>query len=255
MIQTTVFQVDDYGPWTVTPSPRPEMDLQTLQSRLYAEIAGFVGDREGYAFYTRGDNIVAITNRLDRDAHEQLQASIGNRYPVTVSVGFDVGATPRAALASASAQLRAAGSAQDDTRTATCQGETTDADAGEVTVGHFDIENATDRLTDRLDAFEVYTTVQQWYGTLARHLYQEHESLAFFVGGDNVVAVCPSLDQEAYHDVIDYVTSKTDVPFRVGVGTGQTARQAGMAAKHGLEQGRETDQAVVMVDQCPAPGV
>ncbi|UPM43838.1 GTP cyclohydrolase IIa [Halocatena salina] len=255
MIQATVFQVDDYGPWTVTPSPRPEMDLQTLQSRLYAEIAGFIGDREGYAFYTRGDNIVAITNRLDQDAHERLQASIGNRYPVTVSVGIDVGDTPRAALAGASAQLRAAGSAQDDTRTATCRGETADADAGEVTVGHFDIENATDRLTDRLDAFEVYTTVQQWYGTLARHLYQEHESLAFFVGGDNVVAICPPLDQETYHDVIDRVTSRTDVPFRVGVGTGKTTHRAGMAAKHGLEQGRETDRAVVMVDGCPTPSV
>lgn len=255
MIQATVFQIDDYGPWTVTPSPRPEMDLQALQSRLYAEIAGFVGDREGYAFYARGDNIVGITNGMDQDAHEQLQASIGNRYPVTVSVGIDIGDTPRTALSGASSQLRATGSAQDETRTATCRGETTDTDADAVTVGHFDIEDATGRLTDQLDAFEVYTTVQQWYGTLARYLYREHEALSFFVGGDNVVAVCPTLDQETYHDVIDRVTEQTDVPFRVGVGSGKTAHQAGMAAKHGLEQGRERDQAVVMVDQTPAPSV
>lgn len=251
MIQATVFQIDDYGPWTVTPSPRPEMDLQTLQSRLYAEIAEFVGDREGYAFYARGDNIIGITNGMDQDAHEQLQASIGNRYPVTVSVGIDAGETPRAALAGASSQLRATGSAQDETRTAICRGETIDEAAGEVTVGHFDIEDATNRLTDRFDAFEVYTTVQQWYGTLARHLYREHEALAFFVGGDNVVAVCPTLDQETYHDVIDSVTDRTDVPFRVGVGTGTTVHRAGMAAKHGLERGREEDRSVVMVDQSP----
>lgn len=255
MIQATVFQVDDYGPWTVTPTPRPEMDLQTLQSRLYAEIAGFVGNRDGYAFYTRGDNIVGITNGIDRDAHERLQASLGNRYPVTVSVGLGIGETPATALSGASSELRAAGSAQDETRTAICGGETLEMDTGQVTVGHFDIENATDRLTDRLDAFEVYTTVHQWYGTLARYLYREHDALSFFVGGDNVVAVCPTLDQERYHDAIDHVTDRTDVPFRVGVGTGTTAHRAGIAAKHGLERGRDEDRAVVMVDRSPTPSV
>lgn len=255
MIQATVFQADDYGPWTVTPAPRPEMDLQILQSRLYAEIAGVVGDREGYAFYTRGDNVVGITNGIDRDAHERLQASLGNRYPVTVSVGIGTGETPATALSEASSQLRAAGSAQDEARTAVCRGETLETEIGEVTVGHFDIENATGRLTDRLDAFEAYTTIQQWYGTLARRLYSDHDALAFFVGGDNVVAVCPTLDRAIYHDVIEYVTDQTDVPFRVGVGTGTTAREAGMAAKHGLERGRERDRDVVLVDQPPTPSV
>ena len=38
MIQMTLIQIDNYGPWTVTPNPRTESDLQILQSTLYAEL-------------------------------------------------------------------------------------------------------------------------------------------------------------------------------------------------------------------------
>lgn len=247
MIQTTVFQLDEYGPWTVTPSPRAEMDLQVLQSRLYADIAAFVGEREGYAFYTRGDNIIGITNGLDSADHERLQASLRNRYPVSVSVGIGSGETPRTAVAAASAELRTAGSAQDETRTDVCRGDTLDK-TGTVHVGHFDIESATERFTDRLGAFETYTAIHRWYGTLARHLYQEYDALSFFVGGDNVVAICPDLDEQAYRDVITHVTEIDGIPFRVGVGTGRTAHKAGMAAKHALERGRERNRSVVMTE-------
>lgn len=247
MIQATVFQLDEYGPWTVTPSPRSEMDLQVLQSQLYADIASFVGDRGGYAFYTRGDNIIGITNGLAGADHEQLQASLRNRYPVSVSVGIGAGETPRAALSTASAELRTAGSAQDETRTGVCRGEPLD-DTGTVHVGHFDIESATERFTDRIGAFETYTAIHRWYGTLARHLHREHDALSFFVGGDNVVAICPELDEQAYRDVINHVTETVEIPFRVGVGSGQTAHKAGMAAKHALERGRERDRPVVMTE-------
>ncbi|WP_129116374.1 GTP cyclohydrolase IIa, partial [Halegenticoccus tardaugens] len=37
--QLTQIQIDNYGPWTVTPEPRREMDLQTMQSRLFADLA------------------------------------------------------------------------------------------------------------------------------------------------------------------------------------------------------------------------
>jgi len=64
--QLTLVHIDNYGPWTVTPDPRREVDLQTLQSRLYADVSQLVGNREGYAFFGRFDNMVAVTNGLDR---------------------------------------------------------------------------------------------------------------------------------------------------------------------------------------------
>ena len=84
--QVTLIQIDNYGPWTVTPEPRREVDLQTLQSRLYADLSQLVGNREGYVFFSRFDNMVAVTNGLDTDAHGLIQESVGNRYPVTVSL-------------------------------------------------------------------------------------------------------------------------------------------------------------------------
>ncbi len=38
MIQMTLIQIDNYGPWTVTPTPRAEADLQILQAELYADL-------------------------------------------------------------------------------------------------------------------------------------------------------------------------------------------------------------------------
>lgn len=38
MIQMTLIQIDNYGPWTVTPRPRNESDLQILQAELYADL-------------------------------------------------------------------------------------------------------------------------------------------------------------------------------------------------------------------------
>ena len=82
--QVTLVQIDNYGPWTVTPEPRREMDLQTLQSRLFADVAQFMGPRDAYVFSTRYDNMIAVTNGLDGAAHAALQESIAN--PITNSV-------------------------------------------------------------------------------------------------------------------------------------------------------------------------
>ncbi len=38
MIQMTLIQIDNYGPWTVTPNPRNESDLQILQAELFADV-------------------------------------------------------------------------------------------------------------------------------------------------------------------------------------------------------------------------
>ena len=80
--QVTHIQIDNYGPWTVTPEPCREVDLQTLQSRLYADLSQLLGNRDGYAFFTRFDNMVAVTNGIDMETHALVQESVGNRYPV-----------------------------------------------------------------------------------------------------------------------------------------------------------------------------
>ncbi|MFB6177870.1 MAG: GTP cyclohydrolase IIa [Halobaculum sp.] len=247
--QLTQIQIDNYGPWTVTPEPRREMDLQTLQSRLFADVAQFVGSRDGYAFFTRADNMVAVTNGMDDDDHALMQESLGNRYPVTVSLGVGVGADPLDALESATRQLQDAGSAQSSDRREVLGGEFhTDPAPEDVQIAHFDVDDATGKYTDRLNEFDTFVNIEGGYASLMRHLREEHGALAFFVGGDNVIAACPGLSATAYHDAIDYVRADAEVELKVGVGTGPTAHEAGMDAKHALEDCRYEGTTVEMVE-------
>ncbi len=240
--QVTLFQIDNYGPWTVTPEPRREADLQTLQSRLYADISQFVGNRDGYVFFTRFDNMIAVTNGLDVADHALLQESVGNRLPVTLSLGVAADPSPVTALSEATRLIQDAGSAQDGNRREILEGRTvesaeqTDED---VQIAHFDVINATGEYTDELNAFDSFIEIEQGYAELMKYMRRSHDSLSFFVGGDNIIAVCPALEAGAYQDAIDHVETSVDVKLQVGVGRGSSPHAAGMDAKHALEVCRD----------------
>ncbi|MFB6133069.1 MAG: GTP cyclohydrolase III [Halanaeroarchaeum sp.] len=239
--QVTLIQIDNYGPWTVTPSPRREVDLQTMQSRLFADLSQMIGMQDGYVFFTRFDNMVAVTNGMDLEDHARIQESIRNRYPVTVSFGVGRSPEPANALVDATARLQDVGSAQDEDRREVLRGQTLDEDERtdrDVQIAHFDVVNATGKYTDELDAFSTFIEIEQGYASLMRHLHDEHGSLAFFVGGDNVIAISSGMDRGAFEEAIEYVHDDAGVELQVGVGRGTTAHDAGMAAKHGLEECR-----------------
>jgi len=252
--QVTLVQIDNYGPWTTTPRPRRETDLQTLQSRLYADLSQFVGVRDGYVFFTRFDNMVAVTNGLTRADHERIQETIRNRYPVTVSLSAATAASPADALVEATELLQDAGSAQDGDRTEILRGEFLSPGRqrpDDVQIAHFDVVDATGTYTDELDAFATFRRIEQGYAALMAHLHERHGGLAFFVGGDNVIAVCPTMAETDYAAVVSHVRDTTDIDLRVGVGRGRTASEAGMDAKQALETGRELDTRV----ECAFPAV
>ena len=245
--QVTLIQIDNYGPWTTTPEPRREVDLQTMQSRLYADVSQLVGNREGYAFFGRFDNMVAVTNGLDTAAHELIQESLGNRYPVTASMSVAVGPSPVEALGTASERLQDAGSAQDSERREILRGEplaAAERTAEDVQVAHFDVDDATGKYTDQLNEFDTFIRIEQGYAELMRYMRRAHDSMAFFVGGDNVIAVCSAVDEAGYRDAIDHVEDAVGVQLKVGVGRARTAQTAGMDAKHALEDCREDGSSV-----------
>ena len=236
--QVSLLQIDNYGPWTTTPEPRREVDLQTLQSRIYADVSQLVGNDQGYAFFSRFDNLVTVTNGLDRGAHELVQESLGNRYPVTASISIGVSPSPADALGTASRQLQDAGSAQDSQRREILAGKPLpDADRTDedVQIAHFDVNDATGKYTDELNEFDTFINIEQGYAELMRYMREAHDSLSFFVGGDNVIAVCAAMDAAAYHDAIEHVRDAVGVDLKVGVGRARTAQSAGMTAKHALE--------------------
>ena len=243
--QVTLVQIDNYGPWTTTPEPRREMDLQTLQSRLFADVAQFLGHRDAYVFFTRFDNMIAVTNGVDGAAHATLQESIGNRYPVSVSLGTAVAERPVDALEAANRRLQTEGSAQDESRTEVLAGEyLSETHRSDLQVAHFDVVNATGKYTDRLNEFDTFINIERAYGSLMRHLREAHGALSFFVGGDNVVAVCPDLPESAFSSAVDHVADDVDVELQVGVGRGASAHEAGFTAKHALEDCRHDGTSV-----------
>jgi len=241
--QVTHIQIDNYGPWTVTPEPRREVDLQTLQSRLFADLSQLFGNRDGYVFFSRFDNMIAVSNGLDMDDHALIQESVGNRYPVTMSLSVATGKSPVQALGDATNQLQEAGSAQDKHRREILKGRTIDDEFRtdeDVQIAHFDVNDATGKYTDQLNEFDTFIHIEQGYAELMRYMRQAHDSLCFFVGGDNVIGVCPDLDEADYRDAVDHVNEAVDVDLKVGVGHGRTAQSAGMDAKHALEDCRAT---------------
>ncbi len=240
--QVTLIQIDNYGPWTVTPEPRREVDLQTLQSRLYADLSQLFGNREGYVFFTRFDNMVAVTNGLGLEEHALIQESVGNRYPVTISLSIATDPSPAQALGRATDLLQEAGSAQDRGRTEILRGEPiaeTERRDDDVQIAHFDVNDATGKYTDQLNEFDSFINIEQGYAELMQYMRKAHDSLSFFVGGDNIIAVCEAVDEAGYLDAIEHVREAVDVDLKVGVGTDWTAQAAGMAAKHALETCRE----------------
>jgi GTP cyclohydrolase IIa len=245
--QLTLIQIDNYGPWTVTPEPRREMDLQTMQSRLFADLANFIGARDGYVFFTRFDNMVAVTNGLDLDDHALLQESVRNRYPVTVSLGVGVDESPAVALERATGLVQQVGSAQDGDRRQVLRGTPLpDADRTEtdVHIAHFDVNDATGKYTDQLNEFDSFIQIEQGYAAVMRYMREEHGALSFFVGGDNIIAVCPALTAAQYQNAITHVEESVGVELKVGVGAGSNAHDAGFAAKHALETCRHDGTAV-----------
>ena len=236
--QVTLIQIDNYGPWTVTPEPRREVDLQTLQSRLYADLSQLVGNREGYVFFSRFDNMVAVTNGIDIDAHSLVQESVGNRYPVSVSLSIAVDPSPAEALGRATDQLQDAGSAQDEGRTEILRGSPlpeAEREDRDLQVAHFDVNDATGKYTDRLNEFDTFIHIEQGYAELMRYMRRAHDSLAFFVGGDNVIVVCSDVTEEEYADACEHVHDAVGVDLKVGVSRGRSAHAAGFGAKHALE--------------------
>lgn len=220
-----------------------------MQSRLYADLSQLFGNRDGYVFFSRFDNMVAVTNGIDVDNHSLIQESIGNRYPVTVSLSIGTGETPAAALDEASTQLQAAGSAQASDRREILPGapiREARRTSVDVQIAHFDVNNATGKYTDQLNEFDTFIHIEQGYAELMRYMRRAHDSLSFFVGGDNIISVCPAIEKAAYRDAISHVHETVDVELKVGVGKAKTAQAAGMDAKHALEVCRHEGRDVVL---------
>ncbi len=251
MIQITLIQIDNYGPWTVTPGPRAEPDLQTLQSRLYGDLEREFGARGGIVFYNRFDNLIAISNGIGEEEHLKIQDSIRNRYPITISMGVAARQTPFEAQKVATQMVQKGGGAQSKDR---CEVLNIDSLAEEedskVQIAHIDIDDITNTLTDVESAYDTSIVVYEVLLELMKELKQ-HDGLCFFIGGDNYMAPSNGITKNELREALKNVDIKTGVTLKAGVGIAQTAGRAADLADLGLEDIRAdlTDDSVLVFNE------
>lgn len=232
----TLVQIDNYGPWTVTPTPRAEADLQILQSELYADLQRQFAAKGGLVFFTRFDNMLAVTNGVDMEDHLQIQKSIGNRYPITVSMGVGASETPYEAQRKATNILQNFGGAQSDERSEVLAVDSmAKLDESFVQIAHIDINGITDTLTDIIPAYDTSFIVNRVQHFLMKKLI-EKGSLLFFIGGDNFMSPCNGLEPQGLLKIIEEIEDEINIALKAGVGKAPTAEKAANLADLALEE-------------------
>jgi len=250
MIQVTLIQIDNYGPWTVTPGPRAEPDLQALQSRLYGDLEREFGAHGGIVFFNRFDNLIAISNGMDYDDHLLIQKSIRNRYPITISMGVASASTPIEAQKIATKLIQDGGGAQSEERCEILEIDSlASEDDSQVQIAHIDIDDITGTLTDVASAYDTSLVVYEVLVALMKE-FEAIGGMCFFIGGDNYMAPSNGITEDVLRDTLKSVDKKTGVTLKAGVGISTSAGRAADLADIGLEdiRAKSTDDSVIFLD-------
>lgn len=244
-IQISIAQLDNYGPWTVLPEPKPEAYLQMLQTRLFADLEESFSEKDGLLFLSRFDNSLAVSNGISLEDHEKIQERIRENYPVTVSFGVASADNPYEAQKLASQALQETGSSQSEERQEEVRGDTAAfPDGSLVQIAHVDINHATG-LTDKEPIFDTHRLIQRVYLSLSE-FFSQKGALAFYTGGDNFMIPSNGLDKEDILEVLDSVEEETGIELKAGVGRAPTATDSAYLASEGLHDIRDgvTDEKV-----------
>ncbi len=246
-IQISIAQLDNYGPWTVSPEPKPEAYLQMLQTRLFADLEEGFSEHGGLAFITRFDNTLAISNGLTMEDHVEIQESIRENYPVSVSFGVATAKSAYEAQKLASKSLQGTGSAQSEDRVEEIIGDTLDfPEESLVQIAHIDIDSVTS-YTDVDPIYDTHHLIQKVHLSLSESL-SSLDGLVFYTGGDNFMAPSNGLSVENILEVLEEVEEDTGIKLKAGVGRAPEAVEAAYLASEGLHAIRdgETEEKVYL---------
>lgn len=250
-IQLTLVQIDNYGPWTVTPRPKREADIQILQAKLFADLEHQFAVRGGLVFSTRFDNMLAISNSISLDEHRAIQESIHVRYPVTVSMSIGAAETPYEAQKLAAQALQRAGSSRSAERRGILAGRGLGArDEDWVQIVHMDVDHIS-AMTDEKPIYDTHELLQHVCLALMKAM-SRYKALVFYTGGDNFMAPSNGLCEEKLRLIIDEVERALGIKLKAGVGCGKTAGEAAHLASEGLHEIRKCQAKGPIVSKTPA---
>jgi GTP cyclohydrolase IIa len=235
MIQLTIIRIEGYGQWTVTLGSDREAQLQMLQARIYHDVQRLFSERDSIVFFNRFDEYFAITNGLSADDHRDIQHELTKLYD-NMSMSMAIGAGKTAFEANLNAyHERKESSRTLDSGDARIFGSGRHADVAQIM--HIDIDSSA-KVGNWLSPFEVTALVMKIYSRLAEE-FLKYNSLAFFLGGDNVMVISNGMAKEQADKVIKNVTAGIDVKLNCGIGIGKTGRRAAEAATKALDTIRD----------------
>jgi GTP cyclohydrolase IIa len=236
MIQLTIIRIEGYGQWTVTLGSDREAQLQMLQARIYYDVQRLFSERDCIVFFNRFDEYFAITNGLSADDHRDIQHELTKLYDnMSMSMTIGAGKTPFEANLNAYRERKENSSRMFDSGDTRIFGSGRHADVAQIM--HIDIDSSA-KVGNRLSPFEVTALVMKIYSRLAEE-FLKYNSLAFFLGGDNVMVISNGMSKEQADKVIKNVTAGIDVRLNCGIGIGKTGRRAAEAATKALDTIRD----------------
>ena len=241
LVQLTLIQIDNYGPWTNTLGDDREHKLQVLQADLYSVIERVFAERGGLVFFNRFDEMLAVTNGIDSNDHQEIGRRISEQFPVTVSMGIGVGGTPFEAQLRASRLLQQKGSAQaQDRKGIVAHKRTIGLSESYVQVVHIDVDGITQMFTDRVSAYETSMGVMSLYVELMKS-FRDHDALLFFIGGDNFMGLANGVSPQEIESLLRRPRSQDrGIMLKCGIGIANTGRKAAELATMNLDIIRRT---------------
>ena len=233
MIQLTIIRIEGYGQWTLTLGSDREAQLQMLQARIYHDVQRLFSERDSIVFFNRFDEYFAITNGLGVDDHLHIQHELTKLYD-NMLMSMTIGAGKTAFEANLNAyRTRKEGRMLDGNSIfGSVQPQ---ADVAQIM--HIDIDSSA-KVGNWLSPYELTALVMKIYSRLAEE-FLKHDSLAFFLGGDNVMVISNGMSKEQADVVLKKVTAGNDIKLNCGIGIGKTGRRAAEAATKALDTIRD----------------
>jgi GTP cyclohydrolase IIa len=234
MIQLTIIRIEGYGPWTVTLGSDREAQLQMLQAKIYHDVQRLFTVKDGIVFFNRFDEYFAITNGLNADDHREIQHELAKVYK-DLSMSMAIGAGKTAFEANLNAYSARKGGRIIDSDARIFGSSVQGADSAQIM--HVDVDSST-KVGDRLSPYEVTALVMKIYSRLTEE-FLKHNSLAFFLGGDNVMVISNGMTKEQADETMKKVTAGIDIKLNCGIGISRTGRRAAEAATKALDTIRD----------------
>ncbi len=242
MIQITLIQIDNFGPYTEEMGDNREHKIQILLSEVFISLQKKFNKYGNLVFLASRDNLLAVSNGISIEDHQLIANELEKEFPITVSMGIGVGETPLEAQIEASRVLIAKGSAQSSRKKVIAYNGHKLPIQNDVMVAHVDINYYTKTTTDINPFYSNFLNLNKGYATLMEN-FQKIGALCFFSGGDNFITICPESMKSSDLENVLISFEKKHEPWtlKAGIGVAKNILDAIVKANLCLRKIREGD--------------